>query len=263
MTGRRVRPVTGHSGLKAINPRGVGTASPRKEKPPSFLVLLPHEPASIRSDSGFGAPTAGPALEHVPVMEEAIEHGTDGGDIAEQLAPIFHRAIGSEQSAGALVAAHDDLQQVLGGGMWKFAHAEVIENEEGDSSDGFHVGFSGAVDDGFGEFLQQHVCLAVKHTVALPDGRLANGLGEMTLAGSTRTQKQSIFPLGQESGRGQVEDETAIHLWVEGEVEVVERFVRIAKAGLFAAPLEQTVAAAGEFVGDHIRDQSMGAIGSA
>jgi hypothetical protein len=31
------------------------------------------------------------------VMQQAVEHGTDGGDIAEQFAPVLDGTIGSEQ----------------------------------------------------------------------------------------------------------------------------------------------------------------------
>jgi hypothetical protein len=62
------------------------------------------------------------------VMQQAIEHGTGGGHIAEQFAPMFHRAIRSQQRAKSLVAAHHNFQQILGGGVWQLAHAEVVEN---------------------------------------------------------------------------------------------------------------------------------------
>ena len=54
---------------------------------------------------------------------------------------------------------------------------------------------------------------------------------------------------------GEVEDQTAIHLRIEVEVEVVERLLRIAEGGLFAPPLQQAVAAPGQLVGDQARDQ--------
>ena len=39
------------------------------------------------------------------------------------------------------------------------------------------------------------------------------------------------------------------------EIEVVERLLWIAEGGLFAPPLQQSVAAPGQFVGDQTRDQ--------
>jgi hypothetical protein len=44
------------------------------------------------------------------VMEKAIEHGSDGGTVSQQFAPVLHRAIGSKQSTSALIASHHDLQ---------------------------------------------------------------------------------------------------------------------------------------------------------
>ena len=68
-------------------------------------------------------------------------------------------------------------------------------------------------------------------------------------------EKQCVFALADEGARGQVEDQTAIHLRIEVEVEVVERLLRIAEGGLFAPALQQSVAAPGQFVGDQARDQ--------
>jgi len=57
------------------------------------------------------------------VMQQTIEHGAHGSDIAQQLAPVLDGTIGGRQRAETLVAAHDDFQQILGGGMREFAHA--------------------------------------------------------------------------------------------------------------------------------------------
>jgi hypothetical protein len=78
---------------------------------------------------------------------------------------------------------------------------------------------------------------------------------------SARTEKQRVFALADERGSGQIEDQAAIHLGIEGEVEVVERPVGIAEAGLFAAALQQPVPTACEFVRDQARDQIDGSHG--
>jgi hypothetical protein len=72
-------------------------------------------------------------------MQQAIKHGTDRGDIAEQFAPVLDGAIGSEQRAEAFVAAHDDFQQILGGGVREFAHAEVVDDEQRRRCHRFHI----------------------------------------------------------------------------------------------------------------------------
>ena len=55
-----------------------------------------------------------PALEHVPMMQQPVEHGADRRHVGQQLTPVIHGAIGSQQRAGAFVPSHDDLQQILG-----------------------------------------------------------------------------------------------------------------------------------------------------
>ena len=78
-----------------------------------------------------GAPAARAALQHVRVMEQAIEQRRDGGGVAEQLPPVFDRSVRGEDRGGPLVAAHDQLEQVLGRGVGQLAHAEVVDDEQG------------------------------------------------------------------------------------------------------------------------------------
>jgi hypothetical protein len=74
------------------------------------LNCCSHGITSSGRGGGLGAPTARAALEQVPVVEQPVQHGADGGGIAEQFAPVLDRAVGSQQRAGPFVAAHDDLQ---------------------------------------------------------------------------------------------------------------------------------------------------------
>ncbi len=71
-----------------------------------------------RGRGGVGtAPAARPALEHVRVMEQAVEQRGDGGGVAEELSPVVDRPVRGEQRRRPLVAAHDQLEQVFGGGV--------------------------------------------------------------------------------------------------------------------------------------------------
>jgi hypothetical protein len=45
------------------------------------------------------------------MVQQTIEHGADRGDIAEQLAPVLDRTVGSEQGAKTFVAPHDAEKQ--------------------------------------------------------------------------------------------------------------------------------------------------------
>src|ERR1700736_1178416 len=59
----------------------------------------------------FRAPTPRTTFEYMTMMEEAIEHGGDGRAVSQQFAPVVYGAVRGEQSTGALIASHDDLQQ--------------------------------------------------------------------------------------------------------------------------------------------------------
>src|SRR3989442_1428994 len=77
---------------------------------------------------------------------------------------------------------------------------------------------------------------------------VAGSLGEMTLACAGRAEEDDVVALGEEAAGGELEDELAVHLLVEGEVEAVEGLVGIAKVGLLEPAGEEAVGAAGEFV---------------
>ena len=73
---------------------------------------------------------------------------------AQQVAPVFHRAVRGQHGAGAFVASHDDLQQFFSGGERQLAHSEVIEDEQGDGHQELHVLFATAVQRGFGQLIE-------------------------------------------------------------------------------------------------------------
>ena len=58
----------------------------------------------------FGSPTSRSTFEEMAVMEQAVEHSSDRGAIAEQFSPVFHGAVGSQQRAGPFISSHDDFQ---------------------------------------------------------------------------------------------------------------------------------------------------------
>src|ERR1022692_4704467 len=165
------------------------------------------------------------------------------------------KAVGGQHGAGPFVAAHDDLQQFFGGGEGQLAHSELIEDEQRHGHQKLHVLFAGAIEGGFGQVIEQGVGLAIEHAVTLLDGGLADGLRQVTLAGAGWAEKQGIFVARDEGASGQIEDQAAIHLLVESEVEVVEGLVRVAELGLLFPPLQQALAAQGQFVGDQTGEQ--------
>jgi hypothetical protein len=55
-----------------------------------FLLLSLVLSLALSQTASFGSPTARAAFENVSVVQKTIQHGGDGGTIAEQLSPVFH-----------------------------------------------------------------------------------------------------------------------------------------------------------------------------
>src|SRR5262249_2681162 len=75
------------------------------------------------------------------------------------------------------------------------------------------------------------------------------------LAGAGRAEEHRVGMLGDPARGRELEDEGAIHLLVELEVEGVEAFVEVAEAGLRQAPFEQAILPAEQLVLDEAREE--------
>ena len=188
-------------------------------------------------------------------MEEPIEERGDGGGIPEQFPPVVDRPVRGEQRARPLVAAHDELEEILGRGGRELPHAEVVDDEERHGGELGHLLAPGAVEGGVREFVEEPMGLGVPDAVALLDRRVADRLGKVTLAGAGRPEEERVVVRGDEAAGGELEDAGAIHLLVEVEVEGVEGLAGVAEAGVGPAALEEAVLTADEFVGDERGDE--------
>src|SRR5881628_494357 len=201
------------------------------------------------------APAPRPAAQDVGVVEEAIEERADGRDIAEQFAPVLHRPVRDEQRAHPLVAPLNQLEEIFGRGRGELAHAEVVHDQQRDGGELGHALAAGARERGIGELLEEDVGLAVDDAVALVDEGAAEGLREVTLPRAGRAEEDRVLVRGEEAAGGELEDEAALHLLVEVEVEAVERLVGVAELGLLEAAGEEAVGAVGELVLDEEREE--------
>ena len=77
----------------------------------------------------------------------------------------------------------------------------------------------------------------------------------MALAGAWRAEEERVLALADEAGGGQLVDERAVHLLVEGEIEAVEGAVRVAEGSLLETPTEEPVLSPRELVADKRRDE--------
>ena len=80
----------------------------------------------------LGAPAARAAFEHVSMVQQPIEERRDGRGVPKQFSPIVNRSIRGQERGCALVAPHDELQEIFGGRVLQFAHAKVVDDQERD-----------------------------------------------------------------------------------------------------------------------------------
>src|SRR5262249_23138118 len=118
--------------------------------------------------------------------------------------------------------------------------------------------FACAVDGRIGEFIEQHMGLAVKDAIALLNDGLGDGLRQMTLARARGTEEKSVLMLDDEVACGQVKDQAAIHLFVKVEIKIIESGLRVAKSSLLAPSFQQAVGATGKLIGDETGKQING-----
>jgi len=123
-------------------------------------------------------------------------------------------------------------------------------SEQGDGGDLREVRLPGAGELGVGALIEEGVGFAVEDTVAMLDHGEADRLGEVALPRARRAEEQPVLVLGDEAAGGEFEDQAAVHLLVEVEIEGVQGLALVAEAGLLDAAGEQPVLAAEEFVAD-------------
>jgi len=206
---------------------------------------------------GLRAPATRTALQHVPVMQQAVRAWRSlRPNIAQQLAPVLDRAIRGQQSAEPFVTTHDDLQQILCG-----LYAAVLR-----------IPKSSMISSGT-------VATESMYSLRVPSG---DGVGQFNRAGREFRDREPCSPAGSRSDRwpapddffpsarpksgrssrllmkaagGQIENQTAIDLGIEREVEVVEALVgNRANPACFVAALPEPVGAPRQFIADETGD---------
>jgi hypothetical protein len=108
--------------------------------------------------------------------------------------PHLDRTIGSEQGTGTFISSHDDLRQLFSGREGQLTHSQIIDDQQRHRFQKLQALFACAVDRGFSQLIEQGVGLAVEHAVALLDGRLADGLGQVALASAGRPARRARPP---------------------------------------------------------------------
>src|SRR5260370_37591114 len=126
-------------------------------------------------------------------MQQAIQHGGDSGAVDQKFSPVVYGAVGGQQCASTFVAAHDDLQQFLGGGQRQLAHSQVVDKQQRHGGQHFQQLLALAIERGVGQVLHQPVGFAIQNTVSLLEDSVADGLCAGTVAAARRAEQQGIF----------------------------------------------------------------------
>jgi hypothetical protein len=136
------------------------------------------------------------------VVKEAVEDGRGAGHIAQELAPLFERSVTGHDRASGLVAAHDDLEQVLAAPLGQLFHSHVIDDQEVRTEVAGERGV--VVAEGF--FLEEVSddveCGTIEDGAALLDGDVADCLGEMGLAGAWWPHEEDVAGVVEEPTGG-------------------------------------------------------------
>ena len=77
----------------------------------------------------------------------------------------------------------------------------------------------------------------------------------MALAGTRWTKKECILATIDKVATGQFEEQTAIHLLVKAEVEVIECLEWVTKARLLAPTFQQAITTKDQLIGDQTGDE--------
>ena len=131
----------------------------------------------------------------------------DGGGVAQQLPPVVDGSIRGEERGRALVAAHDDLQEIFGGRVRQLPHAEIVNDQDGHGREVGEVVLARALERGVGDLFEERVRFAVEDAVALLDRGAADRLREVALARARRPEEERVLALGDEAAGGEFEDE--------------------------------------------------------
>ena len=181
------------------------------------------------------------------VVEEAVEDGAGGGDIAQEFAPFFERAVAGHEGGAVFVTAEDDLHEVLGGVLWQGFEPHVVDDEQGRgevTAKGLFLVASGFVAQEVADQLEDG---AVEDFEAHLDGAITDGLSQMRLADTWRSEKENIRVVAQECAGGQIKDRLAVDGRVEGPVELFKGF-ELAELGGAGASGQLSLVADVEFI---------------
>lgn len=181
------------------------------------------------------------------MVSEAVESRVGHDGIREEREPVSGRAVGGEDDRATEVAFGNDLVEVFGLGHGEGLEGEVIDDEEIGGEEAAEFGLPGVVGAGGEEGAEELGGFEEEDGVAEAAGVVAEGLGEVGLAGAGRAVEEDVLAARDEEAGGEVADGGGIEGGDGGEVEVFEGFVFL-KGGTLEAEVEGVGVAALDLV---------------
>ena len=181
------------------------------------------------------------------MVEEAVQDGCGGGDVADELAPLFEGSVGGHQGRAHFVAAHDDLEEVFSGLGRQLGDAHVVDDKQVAFEVALHCAFVALVEAVVAQIGEEIEDRAVEHDLSALDQFMANGLREVAFADPGRADQEDVLGFFQESAGGQIVDLATVDAGVEAEVEAVQCALFTEGGGL-GATLDLSLFAGVEFV---------------
>jgi hypothetical protein len=161
-------------------------------------------------------------FDDVGVVEEAVEDGGGGGDVADEFAPFLQGAVGGHEGGAQVVAAHDDFEEVFPGLWRELFDAHVVDDQEIALEVAAHGSLVSAFVAVVAKVFEEVEDGAVEDGFAAFDQLVADGLSKVTFADSGWSDEEDVFGVFTEASGGKLVDLGAVDRGIEAEVEAVE-----------------------------------------
>jgi hypothetical protein len=126
------------------------------------------------------------------IVHEAVQNGVGISGVANDLMPGGQRKWGGDDRRSAAVSLLEDFEQIVtGAGVERF-EAEVVENEQIGSAEGFDEARMAAVASGERQVFAELRPAMIEDGSIVATGLLAHGAGEPALADAGRTDQGEI-----------------------------------------------------------------------
>jgi hypothetical protein len=156
-------------------------------------------------------------------VDETVEDGIGGRRVRQSCVPLVDRDLGGEQRGGAAVAVVEDLQEVSGVDRGERIADPVVENEERHAGKLVEEAGIGTIGMGEGELTEEARGSQVAHRKPLAAGGLAEGTGEVGLAGAGRPDDDHVEVAAHPLALGELQDEPSVETSSRGEVQILDR----------------------------------------